>query len=116
MSRRRPSPACPRGPHGRQLRPPRVTGTSRERVISRARVMSWPPWSAQPETIDLRIVITLTGLDPPAGLVVRTAGHAGSGEEPTAEPVEFAGWLGLFWVLQALTSGGSPDLESSPAS
>lgn len=78
-------------------------------MISRARVMSWPPWSGQPEAIDLRIVITLTGLDPPAGQVVRAPGPAGPGEEPAAEPVEFAGWLGLFWVLQALTSGGSPD-------
>jgi hypothetical protein len=48
----------------------------------------------------LRIEITLTHLDPPEGLAVRVPGP---GDEPTAEPAEFVGWLGLFWVLQSLT-------------
>jgi hypothetical protein len=64
------------------------------------------PWSGQREVIDLRIEITLTRLDPPEGRAVRTPGP---GDEPTAEPVEFVGWLGLFWVLQSLTFGGRED-------
>jgi hypothetical protein len=59
------------------------------------------PSSGQCEAIDLRIEITLTRLEPPEGRAVRAPGP---GDEPTAEPVEFVGWLGLFWVLQSLTS------------
>jgi hypothetical protein len=59
------------------------------------------PSSGQREAIDLRIEITLTHLDPPEGLAVSTPGPC---DEPTAEPVAFVGWLGLFWVLQSLTS------------
>jgi hypothetical protein len=55
----------------------------------------------QREGIDLRIEITFTRLDPPEGLAVRTRRP---GDERPAEPVEFVGWLGLFWVLQSLTS------------
>lgn len=56
--------------------------------------------SGQREAIDLRIEITLTHLDPPEGRAVRTRGP---GDERPAEPVEFVGWLGLFWVLQSFT-------------
>jgi hypothetical protein len=49
--------------------------------------------------IDLRIEITLTDLDPPEGRALRSSGP---GDEPAPEPVEFVGWLGLFWVLQSL--------------
>jgi hypothetical protein len=58
------------------------------------------PSNGQREAIDLRIEITLTHHDPPEGLAVRTPGP---GDEPTVEPVEFVGWLGLFWVLQSFT-------------
>jgi hypothetical protein len=57
------------------------------------------PSYGQREAIDLRIEITLTHLDPPEGRAVRTLPP---GDERTAEPVEFVGWLGLFWVLQSL--------------
>jgi hypothetical protein len=58
------------------------------------------PLSGQHEAIDLRIEITLTHLDPPEGRAVRAPGP---GDVRTVEPVEFVGWLGLFWVLQSLT-------------
>ena len=52
------------------------------------------------EAIELRIEITLTRLDPPEGNVVRALRPV---DGRTTEPVEFVGWLGLFWVLQSLT-------------
>jgi hypothetical protein len=58
------------------------------------------PSGGQRGAIDLRIEITLTYLDPPEGHAVRAFRP---GDEPTAEPVEFVGWLGLLWVLQSLT-------------
>ena len=58
------------------------------------------PSCGQREAIDLRIEITLTHLDPPEGLAGRSPG---SGDEPTVEPIEFVGWLGLFSALQSLT-------------
>jgi hypothetical protein len=64
------------------------------------------PWPGQREAIDLRIEITLTRLDPPEGRAVRTVGP---GDQAAAEPVEFVGWLGLFWVLQSLAAGGRND-------
>jgi hypothetical protein len=62
--------------------------------------MSRSPHAANVEAIDLRIEITVTHLDPPRGRAVRALRPGG---ERTAEPVEFVGWLGLFWVLQSLT-------------
>jgi hypothetical protein len=59
------------------------------------------PSCGQREAIDLRIEITLTHLGPPEGRAVRALRP---GDERSAEPVEFVGWLGLFWVLQSLTS------------
>jgi hypothetical protein len=58
------------------------------------------PAYGQREAIDLRIEITLTHLDPPEGRAVRTLPP---GDERTVVPIEFVGWLGLFWVLHSLT-------------
>lgn len=52
----------------------------------------------QRDRIDLRIEITLSDLDPPEGVVVRSSAAGGL----RAQPHAFVGWLGLFAVLQSL--------------
>jgi hypothetical protein len=57
--------------------------------------------SGQRWAIDLRIEITLTHLEPPQGSAACSRGRR---DARAAEPIEFVGWLGLFGVLQSLTS------------